>query len=117
VSGSTDWTDALQQMENARNEVNNSLLNYSWQRSDLDMLIQSWSTPQVPLGVVGYIFALLDLETARNLVNWLWRAEILSILPWNHISTMQLTIVGVSWWRKSVRGMSSICNISLIDIW
>jgi hypothetical protein len=60
-SGLTYWTDAvqhcsiaalqhcsiaaLQQMESTWNEVNNRPLNYSWQRSDLEMLILSCDAP------------------------------------------------------------------------
>jgi hypothetical protein len=40
-SGSTDWTDALQQMKSTRNEGNNHPLICSWQFSDLEMLIPS----------------------------------------------------------------------------
>jgi hypothetical protein len=38
-TGSTDWTDALKQMKMTLNEVNNGLLSYSWQESDLEMRI------------------------------------------------------------------------------
>jgi hypothetical protein len=34
VGGSTDWTDALQEMESTWNDVNNGPLSYSWQRLD-----------------------------------------------------------------------------------
>jgi hypothetical protein len=43
-SGSRDWTDTLQQMENTWNEINTGPLNYFSQRSDLEMLISSMGT-------------------------------------------------------------------------
>jgi hypothetical protein len=45
-SGSRDCTDALQQMENPWNEINNGPLNYFSQHSDLEMLISSLGTPE-----------------------------------------------------------------------
>jgi hypothetical protein len=34
----------LQQLKNTWNEINNGSLSYSWQHSDLEMLIPSWGT-------------------------------------------------------------------------
>jgi hypothetical protein len=52
MSVSTDWTEALQhcstaalqRMDSTWNEVSNGPLGYSWQRSDLEMLIPSCDT-------------------------------------------------------------------------
>jgi hypothetical protein len=44
-SGSTYWTNALRQIESTRNEIGNGPLSYSYQGSDLEMLIVGYPRP------------------------------------------------------------------------
>jgi hypothetical protein len=73
---------ALQQMESTWNEVNNSPLSYSWQRSDLEMLIPSWDILD---NVRIFRFSVQDRLTE-------WKATIWSKLPEQYL----LGFIGIS---------------------